>query len=304
MCPDDICPHMSKAIGEAVDLDTESVEPADAFAMLGNDHRMDILHALWARDSEPVAFSDLYRDVDLEDSAQFNYHLEKLTTHFVRRTDEGYALRRAGEKVVQAVLAGSFTQHPRREIAINDSCVRCDEELNAVYEDEVLAIECPSCGHGHGEYPFPPGGLNDRTDEEILAAFDQRVRHLHCLAKDGVCPECNGRMRTTIVEEGECCLGVSIRADHRCDQCAHELCSAPGLGILDSATAVAFYRDHGIDISSTPYWQLPWCVSDHEISIRSRDPWLLDIQLSAADEALTVTLDESLIVQSTTQTNQ
>lgn len=294
-------PHMSEAVETTPEQSPESVEPADAFAILGNDLRLEIVHALWDRADEPVAFSDLYRDVDVDDSAQFNYHLEKLTDHFVRRTENGYELRRAGEKVVQAVLAGSFTQHPRREIAIEDPCVRCGERLEAVYQDEVLAITCPACGHGHGEYPFPPGGLTDRTDEEILAAFDQRVKHLHCLAKDGVCPECNGQMRTTIVEEGECCLGVSVRSDHRCVQCSHELCSAPGLGILDSAVAVAFYRDHGIDLSGTPYWRLPWCVSDREFDILSRDPWRLQIELTAGGESLLVTVDESLTVRQTQQ---
>lgn len=281
------------------DSGVEEIQAADAFSVLGNERRIEILRALWAAEREPVPFSALHDRVDLPDSGQFNYHLEQLTNHFVRRTGDGYELRRAGEKVVQAVLAGSFTQHPRRDIPMHDPCVICGETLRATYEDEVLSIACPACKHGHGEYPFPPGGLNDRTDDEILVAFDQRVRHLHCLAKDGVCPECNGRMRTTIVDEGECCMGVSIRADHHCEQCAHELCSTPGLAILDSAAAVAFYRDHKIDLSSTPYWQLPWCVSDHTIEVIDRDPWRLRIDLCVDSESLHVTLDETLEVHST-----
>ena len=61
---------------------------------------------------------------------------------------------------------------------------RCGEGLVASYAEEMLAIDCPACGRGHGRYPFPPGGLQDRTNEEVLLAFDRRVRHLHCLAKD------------------------------------------------------------------------------------------------------------------------
>jgi len=164
--------------------------------------------------------------------------------------------RTAGERIVQAILAGSFTEHPRREIDIDDPCTQCGAELAARYDDEVLAIDCPDCGHGHGEYPFPPGGLHDRSDAEILEAFDQRVRHLHCLAKDGVCPECSGRMNTTIERDGECCLGTSLRADHVCEQCNHQLCSAVGLGLLDHSAVVTFYGDHGVALSETPYWRL------------------------------------------------
>lgn len=100
---------------------SEGKEPADAFALLGNGIRMQILQALWAAPETLITFSDLFRATDATDSAQFSYHLQQLTQHFVRRTENGYCLRQAGNKVVQAVLAGSFTVHPSRTIAISDS---------------------------------------------------------------------------------------------------------------------------------------------------------------------------------------
>ena len=273
----------------------ECVPPADAFALVGNETRLSILEALWKADEQPVRFSALNDAVGMRDSAQFNYHLNKLTDQYVRKTDEGYELRTAGAKVVRAILAGSFTEHPQLgPFEIGDGCTRCGEGLVASYAEEMLAIDCPACGRGHGDYPFPPGGLHDRTDEEILAAFNQRVRHLHCLAKDGVCPECGGRMGTTISREGECCLGVGLRADHVCEQCNHSLCSAIGLSLLDQSEAVAFYRDHGIDLGRKPYWQLEWCVSDDHTTIRSTDPWRLDVTITLGDDSLRATLDGDL----------
>jgi len=206
-----------------------------------------------------VRFSTLNDAVGMRDSAQFNYRLGKLTDQYVCKTDEGYELRNAGAKVVRAIVVGSFTEHPQRgPFEIGDGCTRCVEGLVASYAEEMLAIDCPACGRGHGKYPFPPGGLQDRTNEEVLLAFDQRVRHLHCLAKDRVCPECSSRMHTAISQEGECCLGVGLRANHVCEQCNHSLCSAIGLSLLDQSEAVAFYRDHGIDLGTTSYWQLEW----------------------------------------------
>jgi hypothetical protein len=282
----------------------ECVAPADAFALVGNETRLGILEALWRADEEPVRFSALNDAVGMRDSAQFNYHLGKLTNQYVRKTDEGYELRNAGAKIVRAVLAGSFNEHPELDsFAIDDGCTRCDEPLVASYEDEMLALDCPDCGRAHGEYSFPPGGLHDRTNEEVLDAFDQRVRHLHCLAKDGVCPECSGRMQTTISKEGECCLGVGLRADHVCEQCDHSLCSAIGLSLLDRSPVVAFYRDHGIDLGATPYWQLDWCVSDDHTTVRSTDPWELEIDIALGDERLRATLDEDLALVETRRTD-
>ena len=281
----------------------ECVAPADAFALIGNETRLSILEALWRADDGPVRFSVLNEMVGMRDSAQFNYHLGKLTDQYVRKTEDGYELRTAGAKVVRAVLAGSFTEHPRREpFTTDDGCTRCGEALVASYDEEMLALDCPDCGRAHGEYSFPPGGLNDRTNKEVLEAFDQRVRHLHCLAKDGVCPECSGRMQTTISDEGECCLGVGLRADHVCEQCNHSLCSAVGLSLLDRSPVVAFHRDHGIDLGATPYWKFDWCVSDDHTTVQSTDPWELELAIDLDDERLHATLDGDLSLVETRRT--
>jgi DNA-binding transcriptional ArsR family regulator len=274
----------------------ECVSPAEAFSIVGNETRLSILEALWAAETRPVRFSRLRERVGMRDSAQFNYHLDKLTGQFVVRTEEGYDLRNAGERVVQAVLAGSFNEHPELELTIESPCTRCGEPLDVYYEDEQLTIECLSCGRGHGTYPFPPGGLHDRSQEEILTAFEQRVRHLHCLAADGVCPACSGRMRTTISHDGECCLGVGLRADHVCEQCNNSLCSAVGLSLLDHSAVVAFHSDHGIDLGSTPYWRFEWCVSDDHTTVLSEDPWQLRVEIGIDDETLSVVLDGDLTV--------
>ncbi len=274
---------------------TDCLSPADAFSLVASETRIAILEALWELET-PARFSDVYDAVGMSDSAQFNYHLGKLTDQFVRKTEEGYELQTAGERIVQAILAGSFTEHPSHELDIDDPCVVCGGPLTARYGNEMLTITCGECGHGHGEYPFPPGGLHDRTDAEVLSAFDQRVRHLHCLAKDGVCPECNGIVRTHIERGGECCLGASLRAEHVCQQCGYELCSAVGLGLVDQSAVVGFYDDHGIAISETPYWRFRWCVDDHTVEVQTDEPERLAIEMTADDETLRAVVDEELSI--------
>ncbi|MFB6173498.1 MAG: ArsR family transcriptional regulator [Halobacteriales archaeon] len=275
----------------------DCLDPAEAFAIVGSEHRLAILEALWAADERPVGFSELRRMVGIEDSAGFNYHLGELRGQFVEKTDEGYDFLEAGRQVVSAILAGSFTEHPELEpFGIDGECAVCGATLEAAYVDERITVECPECGHGHGEYPFPPGGLHGRSREEVMRAFAERVRHLHCLAADGVCPECNGRMGTTVRRDPDCCLGVDVQVEHACAQCGHTLCSAVGLVLLDTAEVVTFYRDHGIDLNSKPYWDLAWCVTDEHTTVLSEDPWEVRVDIPLDEEALCVVLDGSLTI--------
>lgn len=277
---------------------TDCLEPAEAFALIGNDTRLAILEALFEADERPVAFSELYRAVGIRDSAQFNYHLQKLTGHFVRHVDdEGYEFRHAGEKVVRSIVAGTFTERPRLEpFEVEGRCVDCAKRLKAHYADEHLEVTCTSCGRSHGRYGFPPGGLTDRTTDEIARAFDQRVRHLHCLAADGVCPECSGQMHPEIIETSTPTGESSVNVERTCVQCGHGLTSAVGLQLLDDADVVSFHRDREIRLDRRPYWTLPWCVCPRYTEVLDRDPYRLEVRISAGGDELRVRLDDELQV--------
>jgi len=278
----------------------DCVDPAEAFSVVGNETRLSILEELWRTDADAMSFSDLRRAVGMRDSAQFNYHLGELTDHFVRKGEDGYELQHAGEKVVTAVVAGSITEKPHVEpFPVEGECFACGGALQGVYEDERLSIECVECGHQHGDYDFPPGGLTDRTPTEIAEAFDQRVRHLHCLAADGVCPECSGRMEHSIEREGECCLGVPVRVEHECQQCGHELCSAPGLRLLDHSEVVSFHRERGVRLDERPYWTLEWCVGEEYTELVSEDPIRVELVAAIDGDELHVTIDGDLDVVET-----
>jgi hypothetical protein len=277
----------------------DCIAPAEAFSVVGNETRLSILEALWRAEESPATFSDIRDDVGIRDSAQFNYHLQELTDGFVAKEGDGYVLRTAGEKIVRAVVAGSFNEHPRiAPFEIGDDCTRCGATLEASYAEEELGIVCTECGASHGRYSFPPGGLHNRDHEELLSAFDDRVRHLHCLAADGVCPECSGRMHTEIITERDedCCLDLGVRAEHLCEQCRHELCSPVGMRLLDHGAVVSFYEDHDVTLSERPYWTLPWCVDDEYTEVEAVDPFRLTVRMPVDDEELRVTVDGDIEV--------
>lgn len=274
----------------------ECLQPAEAFAVIGNETRLAILESLWDAPDRPVSFSALRRRVGTGDSAQFNYHLQKLTGQFVRKSEEGYDFRGAGRAVIQAVLSGSLNHDPELgPFDVEGECINCDAGLHAWYEDEQIHVACPECNRPHADWEFPPGGLEDRTNEEVMAAFNQRFRHLLCLSSDGVCPACNGRTETTIARADEF-VDFDVTVDLDCLRCGHTVTSSVGISMLDDAEVVSFYRDHGIDLNSVPFWTLEWCTSDRHLSILDDDPWLLEIDLILDDEQLTVRLDDDLVV--------
>lgn len=283
--------------GAASPFDCEAcLAPAEAFAVVGNETRFAILKALWESPDRPVRFSALRDRVGVRDSAQFNYHLQKLTGQFVRKSDDGYDFRSAGRAVIQAVLSGSLNQDPEfGPFPVEGECIDCGAGLQAHYEEELLYVGCPACGRAHTDWQFPPGGLEGRDREAVMDAFNQRVRHLLCLSADGVCPACNGRMQTDIAH-AETADDIDVMVTHRCRRCENTTKTTVGIALLDDAEVVSFYRDHGIDLNAVPFWTLEWCVSDRHTEIVDDDPWRLAVEIPLDDERLSVVLDESLSV--------
>jgi Zn ribbon nucleic-acid-binding protein len=274
----------------------ECLQPAEAFAVVGNETRLAILEALWEAPERPVTFSDLRARVGTGDSAQFNYHLQKLTDQFVRKTDGGYDFRESGRAVIQAVLSGSLNQDPELgPFDVVGNCIDCEAGLEAWYEDEQINVGCPDCGRPHAGSSFPPGGLEGRSNEEVMAAFNQRVRHLKCLSADGVCPACNGQTEMT-VEETDSFVDFDVSVQHECLRCGHEITTSVGISLLDDAEVVSFYRDHGIDLNATHFWTLEWCVSDRHTEVVETEPLVVEVEITLDDERLRVQIDESLTV--------
>lgn len=73
--------------------------PEEAFSLVANETRFQILQALWEADATQQTFPDLRASVGIRDSGQFNYHLGKLIPEFVRQPDDGYELTYAGRQI-------------------------------------------------------------------------------------------------------------------------------------------------------------------------------------------------------------
>lgn len=280
--------------------DPEGLAPARAFALLGHEHRVDILRALLdaSRDGveTPIPFARLFERTEIDVSSQFSYHLDELTGQFVRDTDDGYELRYAGWKVATAILAGTYNE--RAEFGPTDiagACPHCDvETLRAAYEQEWLTVSCRSCESRLVRYPIPPGVVQSRSVPEILQAFDRYVRSHMLRARSGVCPACLGVMEIETHAPNSDNLATGI-----CRRCGNRLYPPVGLFLRDHETVPWFRREFD-DQGEIPFWELGWCVADKAATVTETDPWRCRLEIPANGATLALSLGEGLTVRSAT----
>ncbi|MFB6299987.1 MAG: winged helix-turn-helix domain-containing protein [Halobacteriales archaeon] len=94
----------------AADDRDRPLEPAVAFETIGNETRIEILRTLIDSDAKAMSFTDLRDQVGVADSGRFNYHLQRLTGHFIEDTEEDDTLRYPDRKIAHAILAGTFNE--------------------------------------------------------------------------------------------------------------------------------------------------------------------------------------------------
>lgn len=270
----------------------ERRSPEDTFGLLGDETRIQILRAFQEAElSSALSFSELRDIVGTRDSGQFNYHLKKLTGHFIRKTEEGYELTMAGGAVLGALLSGTYTATAEMEpLELSEYCVECGSRLRMNYESETVRIFCTDCGETHGQFMVPPGTLEQFDREELPMAVNRWIRSEFAQAVAGFCPNCSGRLAPSITVEEDNYLAV-----FDCDRCGGQITSSVAATLLFSPEVIAFAYENGIDTVETPYWDLDW-IRKGNTKVRSTDPLRLRVRISIEGEILDVTVDEGLRV--------
>lgn len=306
----------------------------DAFALLGDETRLAILLALWDAyephaEHNAVSFSELRDRVGLRQGTQFNYHLDKLVGRFVRKTDDGYELRRPARMLVQSIIAGTGLEEVRVEpTEIDASCELCGASTAITYENNYVYQVCTDCqgesapGDGHPSglltgWTFEPTGVSNRTAEELFAASTIKNLSRIVLRFENVCPECSGRVEWAL----DICDDHDSATDDPCPTCgrhraiiARETCTVckssgqgtPGIKVLLHPAVIAFYYDRGIEIGFTgttdvrDVIQMLKLVETFEEDVVSQDPPRVRVTAPHDDDELQLLLDERLNVVDTT----
>lgn len=274
------------------------IEPEEAFAMLGNETRIDIVRVLGEARGEPLSFSELHGAVGIRDSGQFNYHLNQLIGTFVRRTDDGtYKLSYAGSRVVGAIFSGEFNRSATLgTFALDSDCAHCATQLKATYEDERVKIRCPGCDELDTGFGFPPGGVQNRTPEELTTVFDRWLRSMFALIIDNICYNCAGSLMASITDESEFLHpDDQVCIEYVCDRCADSSTLSVSSYLYLRPEVVRFYYEQGVDLHEIEMWNARSFI-ESDISIASRDPWRIETTLDHEDRRLSLLIEEDLSI--------
>ncbi len=304
--------------------DPGRLSPDEAFAALGNDHRVRILRALGAADG-PLALSELYDRLEIADSAQFNYHLGKLVGHFVHKIDEEYALARPGERVIEAILSGAVTDDPTLDrTPVEAACSECGSRLAIQWRNGSVELFCSSCeGRWNqswgrvggpesvppgylGRYPFPPAGLEGRSPSEVLCAAYVWSTLEQTAVAAGVCPRCGAAVETglSVCSDHEpdggpcptCESRFEVRQIAACTNCIYTSGAAAAWGLLVAPELHAFFFDHGLNIlNPDDVGRINGVLDEYGEQVRSTDPFRAAFTFTIED-SLTLEVDESLSV--------
>lgn len=298
-------------------VEIEEITAEEAFSILGNQTRVEILRELW-ESAGPCSFGELQQAVAPDDRGNFSYHLGKLTGHFVRKTDERYSLRFAGEQIVRAVITGTITTDPTIPPTTTDEkCLYCGAQLKLSYEEEVLSTRCQNCdGVVGGEFPsgtalsfeFPPSGLIHREHDEILYAahvlYDSKIAPM----MKGICPECAGQVTTDFDicsdhEKGDAELCATCERRYgqwgrfECEYCLYRRTMPIWYTALNHPAVTEFFYRHGLE-EKVPFRKITWdnrkFMRNITSSVAATDPYRFEITIPIDDQKLLVTLDEDL----------
>ncbi|WP_435174806.1 winged helix-turn-helix domain-containing protein [Halorussus sp. AFM4] len=279
----------------------------EAFGLVSDEIRAGIVRALGddaGRESpwEPVSFSELRSRVDPEiDSAQFNYHLQKLVGRFVAKGEAGYRLRPAGMKLYRAVRAGSFTREVSLDpFPVGRDCYNCGGAVAASYDDGVFEVACPDCGRVYEHTLVPPSAVEGADERELLDRVDRYNRHRSLAKARGVCPVCASALGATFVRPAETPMldaeELDVVVRRPCDHCGARSYMSVGLALLYDPDLVAFCRERGLDVTETPRWELEFAMTDRDVTVRSTDPWEVALQIELDGDALELVVDDDLNV--------
>lgn len=304
-----------------VDEGSSGLSPNEAFELLGHETRIAILQALWAtfesagRDNA-LSYTELFEQVDIRDSGNFSYHLQKLTGPFIRSVDEGYELKQTGINVMRAVVEGTVIGDPSfGPTPIDDACPICGRAIEIAYRDELMTVSCTECegripwadDHGHlFGAPIPPAAIEGRPVEQAFQSG--MVYTLYKLAAfiDGVCSDCSTEVDTSI----DVCADHDPGEASRCPTCdrlnlAEVWMACPtcklrvfvpvSLFAFNHPRVAALYHDDGIQFRFAS-WQTIVRSFQVQESLASQNPLRLHLEVSVEDDSARITLDRDLNV--------
>ncbi|MFW6449055.1 MAG: DUF7351 domain-containing protein [Halobacteriota archaeon] len=300
--------------------DAGVISPEEAFAILGNEARTDILLALWEAGKargrpRSVPFTELFDRSGYETSSNFSYHLNQLQARFVTKGDDGYRLTMAGLYVVRSVILAGMMTNRNTSAELPAECPLCGSAVRMEHEGFVAKVRCTRClgrprssmGRGYLlSIILSPAGVVDRSLEEAFEVGIARMIHLIDQLNRGLCYFCNGAVDATVdacVDHGggpetvceACGRTVACEVLFHCIRCGGGMVVPAHLVVttLPQVRAIRFAEDPTHDPAS---WSTVCRSFDIQVHPLALDPVRLRAEVPTAGKRIVITLDEHLEV--------
>lgn len=307
--------------------DSMGLSPDETFEILGKKVRLQILRTLGEAD-EPLAYSELFDRIEYDDSSNFNYHLGRLEGHFIHKTDDGYVLRHAGRRVIEAVLSGAVTESPAvKRTQVDWPCFLCGAPIEVSYREEHLGMYCPACGGTRGAgstigedwavqptdvlgyLNLPPAGVSDRTPAEILETASVWTTTEVMELSRGICPRCSASVEQSLAvcddhddTNGRCesCdQRFGVTTHYQCTNCIFDLESPFVTSLLTNLDLIEFMVERGVD----PLAPNGFHLANLDERIISIDPFKARYRFVADGDVLDMVVNDEFSVVDVTRSN-
>jgi hypothetical protein len=247
---------------------TEDHSVTDIFRLLADDTRVDILRAAAVAQYEleqvgsgaaALAFSEIYDHVEVENTSKLSYHLGELTGTYLRKSDDGYSLTHAGERIVRFILSGNYQQPDSFEPkSVEGVCVFCGEEaLEATLSHQFFRIDCSACEKPVTGQPITPAQVETHDDEALIQSIKRQSAEVSKQLRSGTCPECGAHLSTDVIEVSGNPLPDAdpFLVTSTCETCLREYNSPLTYSVVHHPASIAFHWDRGVDVSSRGIWE-------------------------------------------------
>ena len=185
-------------------------------------------------------------------------------------------------------------------VPVDGACLDCGGDLEAVFGDHGIVIDCTECAASVTSPDVPPGLLAD-SDPEGAPELVGRWNHVQFAAKDaGICRNCyNETDRTLYLTTDEDApdwledsglLGMEF---YDCTRCGATLNVAVQVAVLSHPRVAAYHYEHGVDVRETPTWQFDW-IETGRGTVEDCDPVRLALPIPLGDECRTFVFDGDL----------
>lgn len=293
---------------------SEDRSAADIFRLLADDTRVDILRAVAVAQYEleqvgsgaaELAFSEIYEHVEVDNTSKLSYHLGELTGTYLRKSDDGYSLSHAGERIVRFILSGNYEQPASvGPEPVEGTCVFCGEEaLEASLSHQFFRIDCTACDQQVTGHSITPAQARTRDVDALLRSVKLRSAEDYRQVRRGMCPECGAQLSAEVIGLPESPLpdADSFLVTSECEECLREYNSPLTYSVVYHPASIAFHWDRGIDVTSWGVWEFNEHVYEGRWTSErvTSDPEEYEVVLRHGDDAVRLRLDSTATVRRT-----